>query len=87
MRDTTLAPIVTKAGAVSVLVRVDRRVGSYRDAAAEPIALLADTEAATIRPLRHRRLATLAVLGAMATSGGLAFLTQPALSAALGASL
>jgi hypothetical protein len=84
MHDTALAPIVTKAGAVSVLVRVDRRVGSYRAAAAEPIALLADTEVATTRPLRRRRLAALAVLGAMAASGGLAVLTQPALGAALG---
>ena len=85
MHDPSLSPIVTKAGAVSVLVRVDRRVGSYRAAAAEPIALLADTELATTRPLRRRRAATLAVLAAMAMSGGVSVLTQPVLSAALGA--
>ena len=84
MHDASLAPIVTKAGAISVLVRIDRRVASYRAAAAEPIALLAETEAATTRPLRRRRAATLAVLVAMAMSGGLSVLTQPALSAALG---
>ena len=85
MHDPSLAPIVTKAGAVSVLVRVDRRVGSYRASAAEPIALLADTEAATTRPLRRRRAATVAVVVAMMMSGGLSILTQPALTAALGA--
>ena len=85
MHDASLAPMVTKAGAVSVLVRVDRRVASYRAAAAEPIALLADTELATTRPLRRRRAATIAVVAAMATSGALSVLTQPALRAALGA--
>lgn len=85
MHDPSLAPIVTKAGAVSVLVRVDRRVGSYRAAAAEPIALLADTELATTLPLRRRRAAAVAVVAAMATSGALSVLTQPALSTALGA--
>jgi hypothetical protein len=84
MHDPSLAPIVTKAGAVSVLVRVDRRVGSYRAAAAEPIALLADTEEATTRPLRRRRAATVAVLGAMALSGALSVVTQPEIGAALG---
>ncbi len=85
MHDASLAPIVTKAGAVSVLVRVDRRVASYRAAAAEPIALLADTEIATTRPLRRRRAATVAVIAAMATSSALSVLTQPALRTALGA--
>ena len=85
MHDASLAPIVTKAGAVAVLVRVDRRVASYRAAAAEPIALLADTEIATTRPLRRRRAATVAVIAAMATSGALSVLTQPALRSALGA--
>ncbi len=85
MHDPSLAPIVTKAGAVSVLVRVDRRVASYRAAAAEPIALLADTEIATTRPLRRRRAATVAVIAAMAISGALSVLTQPVLSSALGA--
>jgi hypothetical protein len=45
-----------------VLVRIDRRVGSYRSAAAEPIALIADTEHETTRPLRRRRVAAAAVL-------------------------
>ena len=84
MHDPSLAPIVAKAGAVSVLVRVDRRVGSYRSAAAEPIALLADTEAATTLPLRRRRTAAVAVLAGMIAAGGLAVVTQPALSAAFG---
>jgi hypothetical protein len=84
MHDPSLAPIVTKAGAVSVLVRVDRRVGSYREAAAEPIALLADTEYATTLPLRRRRAAAVAVLAGMIAAGGLAVLTQPVLSAAVG---
>lgn len=84
MHDASLAPIVTRASAVSVLVRVDRRVGSYRAAAAEPIALLADTERATVAPLRRRRAATLAIVAAMAASGGVSLLTQPALVAALG---
>ena len=84
MHDPSLAPMVTKAGAVSVLVRVDRRVGSYRDAAAEPIALLADTEQATTLPIRRRRAAAVAVLAAMMAAGGLAVMTQPVLSAAVG---
>lgn len=83
MHDPSLAPIVTKAGAVSVLVRVDRRVGSYRAAAAEPIALLADTEEATTRPLRRRRSVTLAMLGAMTLSGGLSIVAQPEIGAAM----
>ncbi len=60
--DPSLAPLVTHGGAAQVLVRVDRRVSSYRSAAAEPIALLADTEAETTRPLRRRRLAAAAVM-------------------------
>jgi hypothetical protein len=83
MHDPSLAPIVTKAGTVSVLVRVDRRVGSYRAAAAEPIALLADTEDATTRPLRRRRAATVAVLGAMTLSGALSLVAQPEIGAAM----
>jgi hypothetical protein len=84
MHDASLAPMVTKAGAVAVLVRIDRRVGSYRAAAAEPIALLADTERATTGPLRRRRAAAIGVLAAMTFAGGVAMLTQPALGAALG---
>ena len=85
MHDPSLAPIVTKAGAVSVLVRVDRRVGSYRAAAAEPIALLADTEDATTRPLRRRRAATLAMLGVMTLAGALSIVAQPEIAEALSA--
>jgi hypothetical protein len=83
LHDPSLAPIVTKAGAVSVLVRVDHRVGSYRAAAAEPIALLAESERATIGPLRRRRLAAAAVLGAMAVSGALSIVAQPEIGAAI----
>ena len=83
LRDPSLAPMVAKAGAVSVLVRVDRRVGSYRAAAAEPIALLADSEGATIRPLLRRRVAAVAVLGAMAVSGALSLVAQPEIGAAM----
>ena len=84
LHDPALAPIVTKAGAVSVLVRVDRRVGSYRSAAAEPIALLADTEQATTLPLRRRRAAAVAVLAGMSLAGALSIVAQPVLSQALG---
>jgi hypothetical protein len=80
--DPSLLPMVTKAGAVSVLVRIDRRVGSYRAAAAEPIALLADSEDGTTRPLRRRRAATVAVLAAMTLSGALSFVAQPEIAAA-----
>lgn len=69
--DPSLAPMVTDAGAAHVLVRVDRRVGSYRSAAAEPIALLADTELATTRPLRRRRLAAAMVMLGIITATGL----------------
>jgi hypothetical protein len=84
LHDASLAPMVTKAGAVSVLVRVDRRVGSYRDAAAEPIALLAETEHATTRPLRRRRALAAGVVAAMTMAGALATLVQPEMSLALG---
>jgi hypothetical protein len=84
MHDPSLAPMVTKAGAVSVLVRVDRRVGSYRDAAAEPIALIADSELATTQPLRRRRSATVGVLAAMTLAAGLSTLAQPEMGSALG---
>ena len=85
MHDPSLSPIVTKAGAVSVLVRIDRRVGSYRAAAAEPIALLADSEDATTRPLRRRRAATVAVLATMALSGALSLVAQPEIGTAMSA--
>jgi hypothetical protein len=63
--DPSIAPMVAQLGpgsAPHVLVRIDRRVGSYRSAAAEPIALIADTEHETTRPLRRRRVAAAAVL-------------------------
>lgn len=69
--DPSLAPIVGAAGRAAVLVRVDTR-GSYRGAAAEPVALLGETEAATLRPLRRRRLAALCMVLATVTLGGLA---------------
>lgn len=70
-----LAPIVAQAGADSVLVRVDVR-GSYRLTAATPIAYLADTEEETIAPLRRRRVAATAVLGAITLVGVLASLVH-----------
>lgn len=71
--DASLAPMVTQAGAEHVLVRVDRRVGSYREAAAEPIALLADSEAETTRPLRRRRLVAAAVMFVIVAASGVSF--------------
>lgn len=56
--DPSLAPLVADAagrGATSVLVRVSKDPRSYRAAAAEPIALVADTVDAAIRPLKSRR--------------------------------
>jgi hypothetical protein len=69
--DPSLAPMVAQAGVAQVLVRVDRRIGSYRAAAAEPIAMLADTEAATLRPLLRRRTAAVAILVGIAVVTGL----------------
>lgn len=66
--DPNLAPLVADAngiGRTSVLVRVAQNPGSYRSAAAEPIALVADTIEASIKPLRTRRLAAAALLAAM----------------------
>jgi len=74
MQDPSLAPMVAQASAVSVLVRVERNVGSYRAAAAEPIALLADTEGETTRPIRRRRVAAASLLCAMTVLGGLSLL-------------
>jgi hypothetical protein len=76
MRDPSLAPIVTKAGAVSVLVRVDRHVGSYRAAAAEPIAMLADTEYETTLPLRRRRAVAVSMMAGMLLTSGLSALVH-----------
>jgi hypothetical protein len=66
--DPSLAPLVADAagvGATSVLVRVASNPGSYRAAAAQPIALVADTVEASIQPLRSRRVAAAVMLGAM----------------------
>lgn len=66
--DPNLAPLVADVngiGSTSVLVRVAQNPGSYRAAAAEPIALVADTVDATIRPLRARRAAAAVLLAAM----------------------
>lgn len=73
--DPSIARVVAHLGqrsAPHVLVRVDRHVGSYRSAAAEPIALIADTELETTRPLRRRRLAAAAVLIGIAVGTSLA---------------
>jgi hypothetical protein len=74
--DKTLAPMVAQAGAARVLLRVDRCPGSYRSAAAEPVALLGDTEEASTGPLRRRRVAAVAMLFAIGTLTGLAALVQ-----------
>jgi hypothetical protein len=66
--DPSLAPLVADVngiGTSSVLVRVARNPGSYRAAAAEPIALVADTVEASIQPLRSRRTTAAMMLGAM----------------------
>jgi hypothetical protein len=66
--DPNLAPLVADAngvGRTSVLVRVSQNPGSYRAAAAEPIALVADTVEASLGPLRARRFTTAALLAAM----------------------
>lgn len=66
--DPNLAPLVADVngiGRTSVLVRVAQNPGSYRAAAAEPIALVADTIEASIQPLRTRRTAAVALLAAM----------------------
>jgi hypothetical protein len=71
--DPSLAAVVSHGGAwQSVLVRVDRRPGSYRAAAAEPVALLAADEASTVRPLRRRRLAAATMLLSIAALGTVA---------------
>lgn len=66
--DPNLAPLVADVngiGRTSVLVRVTQNPSSYRSAAAEPIALVADTIDASIEPLRTRRKAAVALLAAM----------------------
>jgi MFS family permease len=60
--DPTLAPMVASAGGGSVLVRLP--TASFRAAAMEPIALVADTMEETLRPLlRRRRTAALVLVG------------------------
>lgn len=73
--DPSLAPMVANAGAHSVLVRLDP-LGSYRAAAAEPIAFVAETEVETLRPLLRRRIAASAMLVAMVMLGGISALSQ-----------
>jgi len=85
LHDPSLAPIVAKASAVSVLVKVERRIGSYRDAAAVPIALLGDTLHETTAPIRKRRFAAAALLAAMTALSGLALLGTPHALAAVAA--
>lgn len=66
--DPSLAPLVADVnglGRTSVLVRVAQNPGSYRAAAATPIALVADTVEASIRPLRQRRVFAATLLAAM----------------------
>ena len=55
VRDPNLAPMVAAAKTGAVLVKVAR--GEYRTAAMQPIALVAATEAETLRPLKRRRVA------------------------------
>jgi hypothetical protein len=74
--DPSLAPVVAKAGSASVLVKVDKKLGSYRAAASQPVALVADTEAETLRPLKRRRLAASALLVAMSFLGAVAYLSH-----------
>jgi hypothetical protein len=75
-RTNDLAPVVGNAAARSwgVLVRVGR--GDYRSAAAEPIALVADSEDATLRPLLRRRIAATCMLLGMAGFGALSLLAH-----------
>ncbi|MBX3231109.1 MAG: hypothetical protein KIT84_37230 [Labilithrix sp.] len=72
--DPNLAPMVAAAGSSSVLVRVHR--GDYRASALEPVALVADTEQETLRPLLRRRAAGAALLAATAALAGLAVLVH-----------
>lgn len=72
--DPTLAPMVAKAGTGAVLVRLAK--GEYRANAMQPVALVAESEAATLRPLLQRRFAGTAILLVTTTLAGLAFLFQ-----------
>jgi hypothetical protein len=70
-QDVSLASLVGNGDRSSVLVRTDA-FGSYRGSASEPVALVASTESATVRPLLRRRVAAGALLGGMFTLLGLA---------------
>ncbi len=72
--DPTLAPMVAAAGGGSVLVRLPK--AEYRAAAMEPIALLADTEEETLRPLLRRRTAGAVLLVATVAMSALAIAFQ-----------
>jgi len=76
--DPSIAPIVARAGKASthVLVRLERRVDSYRSAASVPIALIADTVHDTTQPVRRRRLAAVAVLACMVTGTAVSLYTR-----------
>ncbi|MDF2692388.1 MAG: hypothetical protein K0S65_771 [Labilithrix sp.] len=63
--DPSIVPMVANVNASAVLVRVASNIGSYRATAAEPIALVAETEVETLRPLVRRRAAAVAILVAM----------------------
>jgi hypothetical protein len=76
--DVTLAPMVANAASASVLVRVDQKIGSYRAAAARPIALLAATERETLQPLARRRIAATAMFLTMVLLAVLSSVTHPA---------
>lgn len=58
--DPTLAPMVARARTGAILVRLAK--GEYRANAMQPIALVADSEAATLRPLLERRFLGTAIL-------------------------
>jgi len=75
-QDPTLAPMVANAGSASVLIRIEGRMGSYRAAAAEPIALVGESEAETLRPLLRRRIAATCMLVAMLMLAGLSALAH-----------
>lgn len=62
--DPAIAPLVADTRAEAVLVRVER-LGSYRAAAAEPIALVAESEHETLSPLLRRRATATCMLIAM----------------------
>lgn len=65
--DPSLAPLVAGAAASesAVLVRIAQNPGSYRAAAATPIALVGEDLETTLRPLSRRRRSALLMLGAM----------------------